>query len=126
MISESDQRQAITVIQAVLQAIHEKNYTTIPKLVDRSDLPMEELEEFIEETLRLQGRSAIDPYDVPRMFHLTGEDTLLYFYEDEDGEGFEAEYLLTADGQSADMVLAFEFIRTETRLQSGLIDVQPD
>ena len=42
MISEVHRQQATAVIKAVLQAMHEKNYAAIPKLVDRSDLPMEE------------------------------------------------------------------------------------
>lgn len=41
---------------------YRKNYTTIPKLVDRSDLPMDELEEVIEETLRLNRQKNILPF----------------------------------------------------------------
>lgn len=108
MIAEVQRQQAITVIKAVLHAIQEKNYTTIPKLVDRSDLPMEELEEFVEETLRLNGQKNIPPF--------TEADAA--FFEDEDGEGFEVEYLLTEE-----MVLTFEFFLLEGKLHSVLEEV---
>lgn len=109
MISEAHQQQAIAVIQAVLQAIHEKNYTAIPKLIDRSDFPMDELEEFVEETLRLSGQKIIPPF----------VEANAAFFEDEDGEGFEVEYLLTEE-----MVLSFEFFLLEGSLHSVLEDIE--
>lgn len=116
MISESYKQTAVKTIQSVVNAIAAKQYATIPKLIDRSDLPMEELEEFIEETLRLNGQKNIPSFS----------EADVAFYEDEDGEGFEVEYLLAVDGTSADMILAFEFLITETGLRSILMDVQPD
>lgn len=109
MISEVHRQHATAVIKAVLQAMHEKNYAAIPKLVDRSDLPMEELEEFVEKTLRLNGQKNIPPF--------TEADAA--FFEDEDGEGFEVEYLLTAE-----MVLSFEFFLLEGGLRSVLEDIE--
>ncbi|MDO4155225.1 MAG: hypothetical protein Q4D37_00425 [Oscillospiraceae bacterium] len=108
MIAEVQRQQAITVIKAVLHAIQEKNYTTISKLVDHSDLPMDELEEVIEETLRLNRQKNIPPFT----------EANAAFFEDEDGAGFEVEYLLTKE-----MVLIFEFFLLEGKLHSVLEEI---
>lgn len=126
MIAESYKQAATQIIKAVIHAIHEKNYKDIPNLIDRSDIPMDELEEFIEETLRLQNRPAVDLYDAPSIIHHAKEDTLLFFYEDEDGEGFEAEYSLMTAGKPLCIVLIFEFIITENGLHCILEDADTE
>lgn len=108
MISESHKQIALETIKAVVDAIFAKDYAAIPQLVDRSDLPMEELAEFVEETLRLNDQKTIAPF----------AEADAGFYEDEDGEGFEVEYLLTEE-----MVLSFEFFMLEDSLRSVLEDV---
>ncbi len=108
MISELHKQTAVKTIQAVVNAIAAKQYAAISKRIDRSDLPMEELEEFVEETLRLNGQKNIPSFS----------EADAAFYEDEDGEGFEVEYLLTEE-----MVLSFEFVLLEGSLHSVLEDI---
>ena len=111
-ITQEHRDFAIETVKTILHLFHEKRYDEVPGGVDESeieDLP-DNLREFIQGTLDLNGMDTFDEYGAPCNFHPQYEYHQLHFFPYRDGSGFAVDYEMTSGAELAQLVLQLVFL----------------
>lgn len=111
-ITQEHRDFAIETVKTILHLFHEKRYDEVPGAVDESeieDLP-DNLREFIQGTLDLNGMDTFDEYGAPCNFHPQYEYHQLHFFPYRDGSGFAVDYEMTSGAELAQLVLQLVFL----------------
>lgn len=121
-MTEQDKEIAIQTVKDILHVLHEKRYEDLPSCVDEMEWDdTEEIREYIQGTLDMNGFDTFDEYGVPCNFHPQYEYRHeVKFYEREYGDvfgesvpGFDADYELTSGGELVDLLLQLKFVYVE-------------
>lgn len=116
-MTEKHKQVAVQTIKDILHVLHEKRYEDLPSCVDEMEwVDTEEIREYIQGTLDMNGYDVFDEYGVPCNFHPSYEyHHEVEFYERLDG--FEAEYDLTSGGELVYLRLQLKFLYMEDGLK---------
>ena len=110
-----------------MDALAEKRYEDIPKLVELEEHIQEPLEEFVAEVYQMWGWEEIppiDPWTEERVAIPTNPCyQQLNFYHFNNGSGLAADYDLTSDGERNDLTLQMEFLYEGGGLRPVLLDL---
>lgn len=119
--------QAVAVLEKILKAFHNKNFSEVQAIVDESEIDDLEdfLAEFMQGTLELNDFDAIDEYGAECNFKPQYEYSQLSIELYNDNSGFYLEYDMTSNGELVDMVLQLKFIFTENGLKIIFENVDP-
>lgn len=115
------------LVKDILNALHEKRYGAVRKLVDESEI--DDLKEFLE--FAVQGALDDNGYDSVDLFETLSNSALgdeapqLQFYEYSDGSGFAVEYDLTSNSEPMDLALQLEFIYTTFGVKTVFQNIDP-
>ncbi|MDE6471157.1 MAG: hypothetical protein K2L19_09085 [Eubacterium sp.] len=111
--------QAIAVLEKILKAFHNKEFSDVQVIVDESEIDDLEdfLTEFMQGTLELNDFDAVDEYGAEYHFNPQYEYSQLSIELYNDKSGFYLEYDMTSNGKLVDMVLQLKFIFTENCLK---------
>lgn len=122
-----NKEQAISVIEKVLQSIHNEEYKRIVNYVDETEIEdLDSLFHFVRGTLELNGYGSIDEYGVPCNFHPKYEYSQMSFYEYDDNSGFAVDYDLTSGSELVDMCLQMKFLYTaDGGMRSVFVGIDP-
>lgn len=111
-ISQEYRDLAIETVKTILHLFHEKRYDQVPGAVDESEIENlpDNLREFIQGTLDLNGMDTFDEYGAPCNFHPQYEYHQLHFFPYRDGSGFAVDYEMTSGAELAQLVLQLVFL----------------
>lgn len=133
MISEENKEVAIQTIKDILHVLHEKRYEDLPSCVDEMEWDdPEEIREFIQGTLDINGFDTFDEYGAPCNFKPQYEyHHEVKFYERSGGfgtnpEGFDAEYDLTSGGEMVYLRLQLRFLYIDGGLKRIFHMIDPE
>lgn len=119
--------QAIAVLEKILKAFHNKEFSNVRAIVDESEIDDLEdfLAEFMQGTLELNDFETIDEYGAECSFKPQYEYSQLSIELYNNKSGFYLEYDMTSNGELVDMVLQLKFIFTENGLKIIFENVDP-
>ena len=127
MDRQTAEQKAIEILKQVVDALAEKRYEDIPKLVELEEHIQEPLEEFVAEVHQMWGWEEIppiDPWTEERVAIPTNPCyQQLNFYHFNNGSGLAADYDLTSDGERNDLTLQMEFLYEGGGLRPVLLDL---
>ncbi len=125
-MTEQHKITAIQTIKDILHVLHEKRYENLPDCVDEMEWDdTEEIREYIQGTLDMNGFDTFDEYGVPCNFHPSYEyHHEVEFYERPDG--FDAEYDLTSGGELVYLRLQLRFLYLENGLKRIFHMIDPE
>ena len=111
-ITQEHRDFAIETVKTILHLFHEKRYDEVPGAVDESEIENlpDNLREFIQGTLDLNGMDTFDEYGAPCNFHPQYEYHQLHFFPYRDGSGFAVDYEMTSGAELAQLVLQLVFL----------------
>jgi hypothetical protein len=112
------------IVEQVVNAISEKNYSKIEEIVDVIDcFSIFEIEECAEGFKSINDLEYFDSYEIKCSFKPNYEYHQLTFYKWNDGKGMSCEYDLTTDGDLNDLTLMIDFYYEENMLKSVFKDL---
>jgi len=112
------------IVEQVVNAISEKNYSKIAEIVDGLDCwIISEIEECAEGFKSINDLECFDSYGIPCSFRPKYEYHQLSFYKWNDGKGMSCDYDLTTDGDLNDLTLMIDFYYEENMLRSVFKDL---
>lgn len=111
-------KDALKLLKKIIEALHQKKFDDVVRLVDECSMSESEIQEFVQGTVEDNGFERIDKFS---------EDNISSIDEDED-DPFIVETYLTADGgEDLPLILSLEL---ETDEDEGKIvsrlEIQPD
>lgn len=111
-------KDALKLLKKILEALHDRKFDEVVRLVDECSMSGSEIQEFIQGTVEDNGYKRIDKYS---------EDNISSIDEDED-DPFMVETYLTADGgEDLPLVLSLELETDEDeRKIVSRLDIQPN
>lgn len=121
---EKERISAEKIVEQVVNAISEADYSKIADIVDDIDcLSIAEIEELAEGFKSINDLEGFDSYGIPCSFKPKYEYHQLNFYKWDDGKGMSCEYDLTTDGDLNDLTLMIDFYYEENMLKSIFKDL---
>ena len=127
MDRQTAEQKAIEILKQVVDALAEKRYEDIPKLVELEEHIQEPLEEFVAEVYQMWGWEEIppiDPWTEERVAIPTNPCyQQLNFFHFNNGSGFAVDYELARGGELSDMTLQMEFFYEGEGLRPVFLDL---
>lgn len=126
-ITENEKEYAIETLKKILDALHEKKYNEVIKIVDESEI--ENLTEFlsgpIDETLKTNNFETIDEYGIECNFQPNYEYSQIMIDKYNNSKDFYLEYDLTSNGNLVDLSLQLKFKYTKDGLKCIFKNIDP-
>ena len=124
MAKQTAEQKAIKILKQEVDALAEKRYEDIPKLVEMGEWTPRMLRDHVAEHLRLCGLSRMDPWTGERVTIPTNPCyQQLNFFHFNNGSGFAVDYDLASDGELNDLTLQMEFLYEGEDLRPVLLDL---
>lgn len=107
------------IVEQIINAISEKNYSKIAEIVDDLDCwSISKIEECADGFKLINDLECFDSYGISCSFKPKYEYHQLKFYNWNDGKGMSCEYDLTTNGDLNDLTLMIDFYYEENMIRS--------
>lgn len=116
-MKKNKKKYALELLKKILEALHEKRFDDVVRLVNECSLSESELQEFVQGTVEDNGYERIDGYQ---------EENICSIDEDDD-EPFIVEIYLTADeGFDLPLCLSLELETDEDGSLKSMLEIEPN